>query len=280
MRFPMKEELQRYREYLIEEEKSPATIDLYMMSIAQLSDWAGTQELSKSMLIQYKDALRHQYRPNSVNAKITAINGFMKFLGREDFMVKHLRIQKQAFLSPDEELSREEYCQIIHELEEEGDERMSLVIQSLCSTGMRVGELAFLTCEAVEAGEMTIVLKGKVRKILIPNLLRKKLQVYIQKNELLEGLVFRNRSGDVLGRSYIWKRMKETAKKAGVNPKKVYPHNLRHLFARTFYAQEKDLSRLADVLGHSNVNTTRIYTACSSSEHMKIIERLNLVIQP
>lgn len=278
MRFPMEEELQRYREYLIEEEKSPATVDLYLTSIAQLSDWAGTQELSKSILIQYKDELRQQYRPNSVNTKITAINGFMKFLGREDLIVKHLRIQKKAFLSPDEELTREEYCQIIERLLEEGDERMALSLQMLCSTGMRVGELAFITCEAVESGETNIVLKGKVRKILIPDALRKKLLIYMHKNEITEGVVFRNCSGGALDRSYIWKRMKETARDVGINPKKVYPHNLRHLFARTFYTEEKDLSKLADILGHSNVNTTRIYTACSSSEHMKIMDRLNLVV--
>lgn len=270
--------LRKYLTYLREQERSAATIQKYTYNLTELYAYLDGQPLTKAALIAWKQRLSETYAPSTVNSMLAAVNGFLSFLGRGELRVKPLKIQRSLFLDDSKELSRVEYARLVQTARQQGNERLSLLIQAICATGIRVSELRFLTVEAVCSGKAKIANKGKRRVVFLPNKLRRILRNYAQKQKITAGAVFVTRTGKPLDRSNIWREMKALCARAGVDPDKVFPHNLRHLFARTYYSLERDLSRLADILGHSNVSTTRIYTAESGAVHAKQMERMGLII--
>lgn len=271
------ERLDSYLSFLEEEERSVATRKQYCRDVGCFLDFLGAQRLTKELLLEYKAKLEHEYQPVSVNTKLAAINSYLSFVGHADLHLKFLRIQHKAFCPADKELTKEEYACLVKTAEEKNDFRLSLLIQTLCSIGIRVSELKYITVEGVRKGEITIRLKGKARIVLLPEKLRGILQKYVRKKGLDSGPIFVTRNGKPLDRSNIWKMLKALCKKAGICARKVFPHNLRHLFARTFYAREKDIAKLADIMGHSSIDTTRIYTISSGSEHRRCMDALGLV---
>lgn len=272
------EAIKSYGAFLYEWEKEESTIHQYICNLHKALLYFGDIELTKTALIEWKEHLAKEYAPASVNTILAALNGFLKFMGWDDLKVKPLKIQKTLFTDGSRELSREEYARLVRAAEKPGNRRLSLVLQTICSTGIRVSELKFITVAAVQAGRAEVSNKGKRRTVFLPQKLSKVLLVYLKEQRIREGPVFVTRSGKPLDRSNIWRDMKALCESAGVDPVKVFPHNLRHLFARTYYSVEKDLSRLADILGHSSVNTTRIYTIESGTVHLMQLERLGLLI--
>ncbi len=272
------ETIVRYSCYLRENEKSSATILKYIHDLNLVAAYFNEKELTKAALIEWKDALIEKYAAATVNSILAALNGFLKYMGWADLIVKPLKIQRSLFRDESRELTHAEYKHLIHAAESAGNRRLSLVVQTICATGIRVSELKFITVEAVRTGRTEISNKGKRRTIFLPEKLRRILTKYLKEIRKTDGAVFTTRSGKPLDRSNIWRDMKALCESAGVEPGKVFPHNLRHLFARTYYSIEKDLSRLADILGHSSINTTRIYTMESGAVHAHQIERLGLII--
>lgn len=270
--------VQRYAAYLREQERAPATIQKYLHDLTVLLSWLDGQPLTKAALIGWKEHLTACHAPTTVNSMLAALNGFLNFMGWRECAVKLLKIQKSLFCDEHRELTRAEYARLVSAAQRRDNERLSLVIQTICATGIRVSELRFITAEAVQTGRAEITNKGKRRTVFLPNKLRRLLKKYLQGQKKTAGAVFTTRTGKPLDRSNIWRDMKKLCESAGVEPGKVFPHNLRHLFARTYYSMEKDLSRLADILGHSSVNTTRIYTVESGAVHQRQLERMNLII--
>lgn len=270
--------IERYAVSLREQEKSASTTQKYTHDLAALCDYLAGAVLTKTTLIGWKEYLTERYAPASVNTMLAAMNSLLDFCGWQDLKVKPLKIQKSMFCDEGKELTRAEYVRLIRAAEAEGNQRLSLVIQTICATGIRVSELRFITAGAVQSGRAEISNKGKYRTVFLPEQLRQLLKKYLQKQKRTDGPVFVTRTGKPLDRSNIWRDMKALCESAGVEPGKVFPHNLRHLFARTYYTLEKDLSRLADLLGHSNVNTTRIYTVESGNVHARQMERLGLIV--
>lgn len=270
--------LESYAVYLQEQEKSPATIHKYMHTLTRLGRDIPDKSLTKAVLISWKGRLVEDYAAASVNTMLAALNSLLEFAGWSDLKVKPVKIQKSMFSDEAKELTREEYIRLVNAAGQKGNERLSLVIQTICSTGIRVSELKYITAEAVKTGKAEINNKGKRRIIFLPGKLRRLLKKYLQEQKRTAGAVFVTRNGKNLNRSNIWRDMKSLCESADVHPEKVFPHNLRHLFARTYYTIEKDLSRLADILGHSNVNTTRIYTMESGNIHARQVERMGLII--
>ena len=272
------EQIDLYLKDLREQERTEATVEKYRVSLCKLLSFADTPALTKAAVIAWKEALTEQNAPASVNAALAAVNGYLKFFGWDTLCVKPLKIQRSVFLDEKKELTRAEYGRLVEAAGRKENERLSLVIQTLCATGIRVSELRFITVEAVRSGRAEVRNKGKFRLVFLPEKLRGLLKKYIRRQKKTAGAVFTTRTGKMLDRSNIWRDMKALCASAQVDPEKVFPHNLRHLFARTFYSLEKDLSRLADILGHSSVNTTRIYTAESGAVHARQVERLGLVV--
>ena len=273
----MKEKIKDYIRYLAYEEKSPSTIKQYLRDILSFFACLGNEPVTKERVIQYKNKLSEKYRPASVNAKIAALNSFFSYIELPQLRVKQLKIQRNAFSSQKKELRKAEYMRLVETAKHKGDEKLALMLQTICGTGIRVSELQFITAEAVNIGQAAICLKGKNRSVVISGKLRKFLREYMRKNRIAAGPVFVTRNGRPVDRSYIWKMMKSLCESAGVQKEKVFPHNLRHLFATCFYSIDKDMARLADILGHSNINTTRIYIASFGYEHRKRIDSLGLV---
>lgn len=273
-----KEVIENYTSALREDEKSSATITKYSHDLNMAAEYFDGAELTKSALIEWKDLLVEKYAAASVNSILAAVNGFLKHMGWNDLTVKPLRIQRALFRDESRELTSDEYKRLVRAAESAGNRRLSLVVQTICATGIRVSELKFITVDAVRTGHTEISNKGKRRTIFLPEKLRRILDKYIKETNKTKGAVFTTRNGKPLDRSNIWRDMKALCDSAGVEPGKVFPHNLRHLFARTYYSIEKDLSRLADILGHSSVNTTRIYTMESGAVHAHQIERMGLII--
>ncbi|MBR1813092.1 MAG: tyrosine-type recombinase/integrase [Lachnospiraceae bacterium] len=268
-------QLDLYLEQLSDEEKSPYTIAKYRRDARQFLDFSEGKEFSRETSKKYKAWLQEKhYRMNSVNSMLAAMNGFLRFQGREDCTVHPLRIQNKVYTTAEEELTEEEYRCLIKAAGE--DEQARLLIFTLGSTGIRVSELKYFTIEAVQNGEVEIQCKNKNRVILLPRSLVEKLQDYSRRYAIKNGPVFRNTAGQSLSRNNIWKKLKRLSAKAGISPAKVYPHNFRKLFARMFYKEEKDLAMLADVLGHSSLNTTRIYIKTTGQAHLERIEKLHL----
>lgn len=265
--------LEAFEYYLITEEKSKATQEKYLRDVRAFLVWCGESELTKELVLQYKEHLVTSYAPASVNSMLASLNSFLSYIERAECRVKQLKIQRQLFAREDKELTKTEYRRLVAAAK---DSRISLVIQTICGTGIRVSELAYITAEAVHLGKAVVNCKNKTRVIFIPAPVQKLLLAHMKKSGITAGPVFVTRSGKPLDRSNIWKEMKALCSMAGVSPKKVFPHNLRHLFARTFYSIEKDVVRLADLLGHSSINTTRIYTMDSGISHLRSMEKVAL----
>lgn len=270
--------IERYLKHLREQERSAATLQKYAHDLKELCAYLQDAQLTKAALIAWKEQLIGKYAPATVNSMLTAANGYLRFYGWGNLTVKQLKVQKSLFADESKELTREEYAHLVQAAQRKDNERLALVIQTICATGIRVSELRFITVEAVQTGRTEISNKGKRRLVFLPEKLRKLLRSYARKQKKTAGAVFTTQTGKPLDRSNIWRDMKALCESAGVAPEKVFPHSLRHLFARTFYSLEKDLSRLADILGHSSIVTTRIYTAESGAVHARQMGRLGLVI--
>ncbi|MFR6276139.1 tyrosine-type recombinase/integrase [Blautia sp.] len=267
-----------YENYLVEEERSRNTITKYMHDLKSYFIFLQGEAVTKESLVCWKEKLTQTYLPASVNSMLAAVNGFLEWAGYPQYRVKPLKIQREIFTKPEKELSKEEYIRLVKAAEEKQNCRLALILQTICATGIRVSELQFITLETARTGRTVVDCKGKKRTVFLPGALSRALQEYCREHGIKEGVVFRTKNRKPLDRSNIWRDMKNLCCSAGVEPEKVFPHNLRHLFARTYYHMEKDLSRLADLLGHSNVTTTRIYTMESGLEHAKQVERMGLVV--
>ncbi|MDO5423500.1 MAG: tyrosine-type recombinase/integrase [Eubacteriales bacterium] len=274
-----KEMLEEFRRELEEDEKAAVTIEKYMRDVKTFWLYAGEENpVDKGVMIAYKEHLVERYCISSVNSMLAAVNVFLKWLGWYDCTVKSLKVQKEAFRAGEKELSREEYRRLLDAAKSTGKIRLYLIMQTLCSAGLRVSELPYVTAESLRTGRAQVYAKGKGRVVLLSESLCKKLRQYAQEQGIETGSLFVTRSGRPVDRSNIGHEMKALCRAAGVSEEKVFPHNLRHLFATQYYETQKDLSHLADLLGHSSVNTTRIYTLVSSKEQERQIEALGLVV--
>jgi site-specific recombinase XerD len=269
-------DISQFAAYLKSEERAPATIEKYIRDIRVFADFLGGSEITKDAAVRWKEYLKKTHEAVSVNSMVAAVNGFFAFLGL-DIKVKPFKIQQRIFMPAEKELTPEDYEKLVRTAWEQNNERLCFVMQTICSTGIRVSELKFITVEAAKKGYAEIHNKGKIRTILIPTDLTKLLLRYAQKQGIKSGTIFITKNGKPLNRSNIWVEMKKLCKIAGVDEKKVFPHNLRRHFAVVFHSIVNDLSKLADVLGHANINTTRIYLKESGAEHRKIINSLGLV---
>ena len=278
MRKITNELIQNFKGYLIDEEKSSSTLDKYIRDITVFMEWCNDTELSKSVVLAYKQNIVEKYAPSSVNSILSSLNSFFAYNEWYDLRVKALKIQRQIFASKDKELTKAEYERLLTAAKEKKNQRLYYLMQTICATGIRVSELKAITVSAVKSGQATINCKGKMRIVILPKQLCKMLKDYIKENNIKSGSVFVSKNGKPLDRSNIWSDMKKLCEAAGVSKDKVFPHNLRHLFARTYYSLQKDVVRLADILGHSSVNTTRIYTMETGEIHRKQIQRLGLLI--
>ena len=270
--------IESYRDYLISEEKSEATMDKYLRDVREFAEWLGDREFDKTAVLTYKTELTERYAPASVNTILSSLNSFFAFNEWYELKVKTLKIQRQIFVSDEKELTKAEYERLLKAAKSKKNERLYLLMQTICATGIRVSELRHITVETVFRGRAEINCKGKRRTVFIPSQLCQILKQYVREQKIKSGAVFVSKNGNPLNRSNIWTDMKKLCKSAGVSEKKVFPHNLRHLFARTYYSIQKDIVRLADILGHTNVNTTRIYTMESGEVHRKQIQKLGLLL--
>lgn len=279
-RYITEKNLMEFGEYLYEEEKSPATINKYLCDLHKLMDFLKNRELTKKEIIAYKEMLKNsrKYQVSSINSFLAASNSFLEFMGWQDLRVKSFRVQKKAFMPDNKNLTKQEYKRLVRTAERRGKGRLALILETICATGIRISELSEITVPCVKKGAAEIYCKGKERQILIPKDLRKKLLYYIEKNDLKAGAVFKTSHGKAVDRSNIWKEMKALCEEARVEKDKVFPHNLRHLFAKSFYQIEKDIAKLADVLGHSSIETTRIYIKTPGCEHRRQLEAMGLVL--
>lgn len=270
--------IQMYHQFLIHEEKSKATVEKYMRDVEHFYRCCRENQLIKETVIAYKQKLMDDgYAVRSINSKMAALNSLFSFLGWDDLKVKALKIQNPIYCSNESELSRKEYERLCR-CAQKKNPRIGLVIQTICGTGIRVSEMAFIDVAAVKKGEATVSLKGKTRKVILPRSLQIKLKTYLKKNGIQEGPVFVTKNGKPMDRTAIWREMKNMAMIANVDPKKVFPHNLRHLFARVFYELDKDIAKLADILGHSSINTTRIYIISTGEQHRQRIDNMHLIL--
>lgn len=272
--------IEKYREHLVLEEKSRLTIEKYLHDVQNFYNFLPTRGkwVSKEVTLRYKEQLTKLYAVKSVNSMLTALNQFLRFEEWNDCRVKLLKVQRQVFCDQNKELTRQEYLRLLSAARGKQNQRLYLFIETICSTGIRVSELQFITVQAINTGKADVFCKGKGRTILLPKNLRRVLVRYVKSRKIKSGMIFVTRSGKPLDRSNIWSDMKKLCTDAGVAPSKGFPHNLRHLFARTFYNLEKDITRLADILGHSSVDTTRIYIVSSGLEHERQISSLGLVV--
>lgn len=269
-------QIAEYRRHLRLEEKSIATIKKYVRDVEAFCSFLNGRHITKEVVIEYKHALgKTNYAVRSINSILSSVNSFLEFIGMHDSRVKSVKVQREIYQSKEQQLSKTEYRRLLNAAKE--NDRLFVLIQTICSTGIRVSELRYFTVESVREGEVTIENKGKIRKILIPQKLKKIIMKYIKRMNIVSGVIFRTRSGNALDRSNIWREMKNLSVKAGVDPQKVFPHNLRKLFARLFYKAEKDIVKLADLLGHGNINTTRIYLMTTSDVFREKIDKLDLV---
>lgn len=272
--------LEQYQQYLLLEEKSTATQEKYLRDLRAFYQWLPQDHLiSKERMIAYKEWLQQQYAPSSVNSMLAALNSFVVFQGWDRFKVKQVKVQRKIFRDQGRELKKDEYQQLVQAARSQQKNRLCLVMQTICATGIRVSELSSITVEAVQKGYSTVSCKGKTRTVFLPGRLRQLLQQYIDQQKIYSGSVFVTRNGRPLDRSNIWSEMKRLCQKIGIIASKVFPHNLRHLFACTYYEQEKDIVKLADLLGHSSIDTTRIYTITTGREHEQQLTMLDLVLE-
>lgn len=261
------------------EEKSKNTVQKYMRDVQAFAEYLGGAEITKEAVIAYKSKLlAENYAVRSINSMLASLNSLFAFLGWTDCRVKSIKLQRQIYCPEEKELTKAEYMRLVNTAKQKGNERLNLILQTICGTGIRVSELQYITVEAVKNGEAIVSLKGKTRSVFIVKELQKKLLRYTAEQGIQSGFIFVTKTGKPMSRTNIWREMKGLCKQADVNPQKVFPHNLRHLFARVFYGIEKDIAKLADILGHSSINTTRIYIISTGNEHRKRMENMRLII--
>lgn len=265
--------------YLKSEEKSENTVGKYLRDVQTFAAYQNGAEITKETVIAYKSKLLSEnYAVRSINSMLASLNSLFAFLGWSDCRVKTIKFQRQIYCPEEKELTKAEYMRLVNTAKQKGNERLNLILQTICGTGIRVSELQYITVEAVKSGEAVVSLKGKTRTVFIVRELRTKLLRYAAEQGITSGLIFITRTGKPMSRTNIWREMKSLCVQAGVNPQKVFPHNLRHLFARIFYGIEKDIAKLADILGHSSINTTRIYIITTGNEHRQRMESMRLII--
>ena len=272
------EHLILFKHQLKLEEREQSTIEKYIREVRLFLTWVAGRAVTVETINNWKNHLRDGgYKPETINSKLSALNKFLKFMGWPECKIKYLKIQRRLFRGTERELTKDEYLHLLETANHLGKARLVLLIETICATGIRVSEVRYITAEAIQAGRADIALKGKIRTILLPGKLCRKLQKYARKQKITSGEIFLTRSGKGISRRQIWAEMKALCKKANVAPSKVFPHNLRHLFARTFYRACRDVAKLADVLGHSSIETTRIYLISTGVEHACQLERLGLI---
>ena len=277
-RYMTQEQIHGFAQWLKKEERSSGTIEKYFRDVTAFGVWLNGECVVKEAVSRWKAELVAQgYAPVTVNSMLGAVNAFFRFQGWEDCRVKTLRLQKRMFRDSKRELTREEYARLLHTAQCQGKERLALLMETIGATGIRVSEIRYITVEAAKQGKAEISLKGKIRTVLLPRKLCRKLLKYAKHKKIASGEIFLTGSGNSLSRRQVWAEMKRLRNAAGVEPGKVFPHNLRHLFATVFYRACRDVVRLADVLGHSSVETTRIYLMTTGEEHRKQLERLGLI---
>ena len=267
-----------FREHLILEERSVATIQKYIRDVKAFMAYAQNSAITKETIIAYKKYLQENYAVRSANSMLASINSFFSLFGWNDLKVKSLKLQQQIYCPEEKELTKAEYTRLCKAAQRRHNERLNLILQTICGTGIRVSELQFITEEAAKCGEAVVRCKGKTRAVFIVRELRQKLLRYAAEQNIQSGMIFVTRTGKPISRTNIWREMKALCIEADVNPQKVFPHNLRHLFARVFYGIEKDIAKLADILGHSSINTTRIYIISTGTEHRQHMENMRLII--
>ncbi len=267
-----------FRKQLILAERSAATVEKYTRDAAAFAAFADGGAITKMTVIAYKERLQKTYAPRSVNSMLASVNSLLAFLGWHDLKVRSLKLQQQVYCHEEKELTKAEYARLCCAAKHRHNERLHLILQTICGTGMRVSELQYITVETAKRGEATVRCKGKTRTVFLVKELKQKLLRFAAKQKIKSGMIFVTRTGKPIGRTNIWREMKALCKAANVNPEKVFPHNLRHLFARVFYGIEKDIAKLADILGHSSINTTRIYIISTGTEHRRRMETMRLIL--
>ena len=270
------ERIEDFRDFLHQQEKSPATVEKYLRDVRAFLRFSGERPVTKELVMAYKHCCMERYAVRSVNSMLAAVNALLQFLGWGECRVKSLRLQRESYCSEERELTKGEYLRLLEAARQ--DEQLYLVLQTICGTGIRVSELTYFTWERVRAGTITVRCKNKIRTILLPRKLRSLLLKYGEKQGIHAGQIFRNSHGSALSCCQIWRKMKALCSRARVKAGKVFHHNLRKLFARTFYKAQRDIAKLADVLGHSSIDTTRIYIMTTGREHRRQMDRLGLVV--
>ena len=277
-RFLTAEMIAEFKEHLIFEERSEATVEKYIRDVKAFAVYLSGAEITKGTVINYKKRLQESYAVRSVNSILASINSLFAFLSWHELKVKSIKLQQQIYCPEEKELTKAEYTRLCKAAQRRHNERLNLILQTICGTGIRVSELQFITVEAAKCGEAVVRCKGKTRAVLIVRALRQKLLRYAAEQNIQSGMIFVTRTGKPISRTNIWREMKALCVEANVNPEKVFPHNLRHLFARVFYGIEKDIAKLADILGHSSINTTRIYIISTGTEHRQRMENMRLIL--
>lgn len=277
-RFITAKAIAEFKEHLILEERSEITVEKYIRDVKAFSVYTQSADITKETVIVYKKHLQENFAVRSVNSMLASINSLFTFLGWHDLKVKSLKLQQQVFCLEEKELTKAEYTRLCRTAERKHNERLNLILQTICGTGIRVSELQYITVEAVKQGEAVVNCKAKTRSVFIVKELKQKLLRYAAEQNIKSGMIFVTRTGKPISRTNIWREMKALCEEANVNPQKVFPHNLRHLFARVFYGIEKDIAKLADILGHSSINTTRIYIISTGTEHRQRMENMRLII--
>lgn len=277
-RFITAKTIAEFREHLILEERSEITVEKYIRDVKAFSAYAQNTAVTKEIVIAYKKHLQENYAVRSVNSMLASINSLFAFLGWHDLRVKSLKLQQQVFCPEEKELTKAEYARLCRTAERNHNERLNLILQTICGTGIRVSELRYITVEAIKQGEAVVNCKAKTRSVFIVKELKQKLLRYAAEQNIKSGMIFVTRTGKPISRTNIWREMKALCEEANVSPQKVFPHNLRHLFARVFYGIEKDIAKLADILGHSSINTTRIYIISTGTEHRQRMESMRLIL--
>jgi len=270
--------VQEFEFHLRNEERSAATVEKYMRDVRFFASFICDSEIDKQKVLDYKSKLGEAYAVSSANSMIAAMNCFLRFCGWHELCVKQFKMQREVYCSEEKELTRAEYIRLLDAAKAKNNERLNLIIQTICGTGIRVSELRYITVESLKNGEAIVNCKGKNRRVFIVPELKKKLLRYVKERGISMGAVFVTKAGNPISRHSIWKDMKALCEQANVSPSKVFPHNLRHLFARTFYGIEKDIAKLADILGHASINTTRIYIVSTGAEHKRRMEHMRLII--
>lgn len=277
-RFITAKVIAEFKEHLILEERSKMTVEKYIRDIKAFAKYTQNNAATKEIVIAYKKHLQENYAVRSVNSMLASINSLFAFLGWHDLKVKSLKLQQQVFCPEEKEVTKAEYARLCRAAERKHNERLNLILQTICGTGIRVSELQYITVEAVKQGETVLNCKAKTRSVFIVKELKQKLLRYAAEQGIKSGMIFVTRTGKPISRTNIWREMKALCEEANVNPQKVFPHNLRHLFARVFYGIEKDIAKLADILGHSSINTTRIYIISTGTGHRHRMENMRLII--